>query len=284
MTVHDQAAKARDRFMRAGIPAREAALDARLLAQFVLGWSSARYVTALAEPWPAGLAERYETLVCRRERREPLAYITGTREFWGLSFTVTPAVLIPRQETELIVETALELFPDRRGAIRVADVGTGSGCLAVALAHEFANVRVLATDLSPAALAVATENVDRLGAGPRVTLAKLDLLSGENGRFDLVVSNPPYVPGRDREALQPEVRDSEPAAALFGGSDGLEVIRRLVDEMPDRVSEGGYLIFEFGAGQADAVTRLISMSPGFKMVGLRRDLQNIPRVAIAGKR
>ena len=258
-----------------------------MLAQFVLGWDSARFVTAIGEPWPSApldLPERFEQLVQRRERREPLAYIVGEREFWGLSFAVSRAVLIPRPETELILETALNLYTDRDQRILAADVGTGSGCLAVALAHEFPRAQILATDSSRPALMVAKTNAVSLGTTDRVLLAQMDLLTGARGLFDLIVANPPYIPAPDRNALQPEVREYEPAEALFAGDAGLDIIVRLIAASSERLRPGGGLLFEFGVDQAVAVTGLISSVRGLTMVDLRRDLQGIPRVAIAHKR
>jgi release factor glutamine methyltransferase len=286
VTLHEHAADARDRFIRAGIPPPEAALDARLLAQFLLGWDSARFVTALGESWPSDpvdLAVRYEALVQRRERREPLAYIVKEREFWGLTIEVTPAVLIPRPETELLIEVALEKLPDRSASFLMADVGTGSGCLAVALAHEYAGARLTATDTSTEALEIARRNAVRLGVIDRIAFVKTDLLSETTGTFHAIVSNPPYVPHSDREGLQPEVRDFEPSMALFAERNGLDAIERLTIEAPSRLVPGGYLFFELGVGQGGAVKELISQTPGLTMVDLRRDLQGIPRVAIARK-
>ncbi len=281
MTLHEHTARACDRLTRAGLPRDEAALDARLLAQFLLGWHDVRFVTAGGEPAPSGFAARYEPLVSRREQREPLAYITGHREFWGLDFEVSPAVLIPRPETELIVEAALELLPDRAAPHAMADACTGSGCLAVALAHEYHAAHIVATDTSSDALRVARRNAVAHDTAERIELLKTDLLVGTRGTFHLIVSNPPYVAELDREALQPEVRDHEPAIALFAGDDGMGIIKRLVSEAPPRLASGGLLLFEFGFGQAAAVEGLIGRASGLTMVGLRRDLQDIPRVAIA---
>jgi release factor glutamine methyltransferase len=169
--------------------------------------------------------------VAARARRRPIAYLTGEQEFWGLTFTVTTSVLIPRPETELIVEASLELFPDRDAALRVADVGTGSGCLAIALAKERPRARIVAGDRSPPALAVAAHNARRHGVHDRIEFVAADVLAGarfQETLFDLVVSNPPYVPEADRATLQPEVEACEPPDALFAGPDGLSVIHELV--------------------------------------------------------
>jgi release factor glutamine methyltransferase len=217
-------------------------------------------------------------------QREPMAYLYGGQEFYGRMFEVTPAVLIPRPETEIIIEAALQLFPDVDATLEIADIGTGSGCLAITLAKERPAARVLATDISTAGFLVSQQNAGRHGVEGRVVFVYGDLLPERLGptieRFDLIVSNPPYVPEGDRATLQPEVRDYEPEQALFAGRDGLDVIRRLIPAAAPRLKPGGYLIFEIGAGQDTAVGRLISETTGLKMVGLRDDLQGIPRTVV----
>jgi release factor glutamine methyltransferase len=281
VTLSEYTAAARQRLRGAGIDPDEAALDARLLAQAVLGWSATRFITdshTIPPPW---FADRFEALLARRIAREPLSFIVGSREFWGLTFDVTPAVLIPRPETELVIEAALEVVPDRDASPRVVDLGTGSGCLAVAFATERPHARIVAVDTSAAALAVARRNVTRHGVDRQVMMVRCDLFAGLRGQFDLVISNPPYVADVDRAGLQPEVRDYEPAAALFAGADGLSIIRQLLAAAPGALSAGGHLVIEFGYGQAERVTGLISDTAGLTMTGIRRDLQGTPRVAIA---
>jgi release factor glutamine methyltransferase len=281
VTLHARVATGRERLRRAGIPPEEADLDARLLAQTILGWDAARFFTSANEAEGAGFAALYESLVARRERREPLAYITGRQEFWGLEFEVSPAVLIPRPETELIVEAALERFPDRHASLEAADVCTGSGCLAVALAHERPGARIAAADVSADALRTAGRNADRHRVSDRVELVQADVLDGAGKKaVDLIVSNPPYVPDGDRATLQPEVRDHEPPIALFAGEDGLAIIRRLIDQSGGRLKTGGLLIFEFGVGQTDAVRELISQRSGLTVLEVKQDLRGIPRTAI----
>jgi release factor glutamine methyltransferase len=279
ITIHCLVASARDRLRQAGIPSDEAALDARLLAQFVLGWSTEQFfVDANAAP-PSGFEPRFEALIARRAAREPFAYIVGHQEFWRLDFVVTPAVLIPRPETEVIVEAMLERV-ESAAPVRIADVGTGSGCLAIALARERSAATVVATDVSAEALTVARQNAVRLGVDARIQFEQTDLLDDVMGLFDAIVSNPPYVREADRAGIQEEVR-FEPADALFAGPDGLDVIRRLLPDAAARLALGGVLLFEIGFGQADAVAELISTTAGLTMSELKRDLQDIPRVAIA---
>ncbi|HUQ72474.1 MAG TPA: peptide chain release factor N(5)-glutamine methyltransferase, partial [Planctomycetaceae bacterium] len=210
----------------------------------------------------------------------PLSYIVGTREFWNLTFEVSSAVLIPRPETEGLVEAVLERFPERDVPLQIADVCTGSGCVAVAIATERPRARVLASDISESALVVAGRNAERHGVADRVRCVKSDLLAGLNGPFDLVVANPPYVPAGARPALQPEVRDFEPSIALFAGADGLDMAERLASQAVTRLKPGGYLIFEFGDGQEAAIRGLVSRTEGLTMVDAKDDLQEIARVAI----
>lgn len=258
----------------------EAGLEARLLAQHVLGWNAVRFLADARRADSPDFASKFDALVERRVRREPLAYITGERDFWKLTFEVTPAVLIPRPETEHIVEAAIEAFPDVDAPLAVVDVCTGSGCVGIAIAHERPRATVVATDISAEALEVARSNVARHALGGRVRLVNADLLDAVGGRHDLIVANPPYVPAGDRPSLAPEVRDFEPALALFADADGLAVIRRLVAQAPLRLRPGGALIFEFGYGEAEAVRELIAGAHGLTLSRVVNDLQGIPRVAV----
>jgi release factor glutamine methyltransferase len=283
-TINARIAEGRHRLLGAGIDHDESALDARLLAQAVLGWDTARILTSGDELEPSPFASQYDELISRRAHREPLSYITGTREFWNLSIEVSPAVLIPRPETEGLVEAVNELFHDHQAVLRIADVCTGSGCVAVAIASERPNVRVIATDDSAAAVDIARRNTVRHAVTDRVECVRGDLLKPLRGTFDVIVANPPYVPTGARAGLQPEVRDFEPAIALFAGADGLDFIRRLVVESPGRLTQTGYLMFEFGDGQETAVRELISASDGLRMVDVKRDLQGIARIAIGRRK
>jgi len=281
VSIHAQVSAARQRLRDAGITPTESDLDARLLAQHVLGWSTEKFLVDARQPEPDGFAPQYETLVARRATREPLAYIVGVREFWGLALEVTPDVLIPRPATELIVEAIQELYPDRAVPLEIADVCTGCGCVAVAIATERPTAIIQAADISRAALAVARRNASRHGVADRVTFTHGDLLDGLEGPFDAIVANPPYVIDRARPVLQPEVRDYEPSVALFGGEDGLSLVARLIADAPPRLRAGGHLVFEFGLGQDVEIEDLIAASPTLTLVDLRRDLQGIARTAIA---
>jgi release factor glutamine methyltransferase len=277
--LHERLAEARLTLTAAGIPADEAALDAELLARHVLECDRATLLTRARDPLPSAFNRLFQTLVMRRVEREPLAHIVGHREFWGLEFEVTPAVLIPRPETELIVEEALAALHSREAVRRIVDVGTGSGCLAVALAVEFPGARVTATDVSAEALAVAYRNAERHNVLPRVSFIQTDLVEGIIDEADLIVSNPPYVPDGEARTLQPEVARYEPPAALFGGADGLDVIRKLLAHVHTRLASDGLLIVEFGFGQ-EAAVREAAERAGWVIVRVRSDLQRIPRVAL----
>ena len=271
---------ARHRLVAAGIDGRDVALDTEVLARHALGWDRARYLARTRDPVPPAFDERFEPLVERRCRREPVAQITGWREFWGLDITVTPDVLIPRPESELLVETAVALFVDSAAPWDLADVGTGSGCLAVALAWAFPRARVTATDISPAALAVARRNATRHGVADRVSLHDTRGLHGLPGPYDLIVSNPPYVPKPEMARLAPEVTRYEPPSALCGGPDGLDTARELVAEAVSRLRPGAWLVMEIGAGQEAAVTEVVAGQPELSLVEIRKDLQGIPRATV----
>jgi len=277
-TIREYVAAASDRLRDAGIDAA-ANLDARLLAQHVLGWEAAHLLTSAGDVPPDSFPADFEALVARRAAREPLAYITGHKEFWNLQFEVTPAVLIPRPETELIVEAALALVPPRQ-LFTMIDVCTGSGNVAVAVAHDRAGARIVATDVSGAALEVARRNAARHGVQDRVHFVEADLFDDVSGPVDLVTANPPYVAEHSEPGLQPEVGEHEPRVALFGGIEGLAVIERIVRDAPPRLRPGGHLVFEFGYGQDVEIEDLINSSPNLTLLELKRDLQGIARTAV----
>ena len=283
-TIQDRVSAARDTLRQAGLRPDEAQASARVLAEFALGWTTTRYLMSAGEVEPAGFADHYGLLVARRAAREPSAYITGRKEFWGLSLEVSPAVLIPRPDTELLVEASLEAIgPGRGDRLRIADAGTGSGCVAIALARELPAAALVATDISEAALEVARRNAHRFGVADRIQFVQANVLEGVDGPFDLVASNPPYVRKGDRPALSPEVREYEPAVALFGGTTGIDVVGDFVAQAVPLLKPGGHLIFAFGLGQDVEVEELIAATPGLTMIGLRRDLQGIARTAVTTK-
>jgi release factor glutamine methyltransferase len=270
----------REQMARAGIPPDQAAIDAEVLARHVAGWDRATYLARRDDPVDRAIAERFATALMERLRRVPVAYITGHREFWGRDFLVTPAVLIPRPETELVIELALTRLQDKARRWRIADVGTGSGCLAVTLAKELSGSRVIATDISSDALAIAGRNADRLGVADRVTFVRASLLGGLAGPFDLIVANPPYVPRSARDGLTADVKDHEPSVAIFGGGrDGLDEVRALLLEAPGRLAPGGWLLMEFGFGQAESV-KAAAAAAGFDPIQMVSDLQGLERTLV----
>jgi release factor glutamine methyltransferase len=279
LKLQDKLATARARLVGAGISDAEAALDVDLYARTILGWDRAKLVVHAPEPEPAALEPRFSDWVERRVRREPTAYIVGVREFWGLDFVVTPAVLIPRPETEFIVEEAIaRMSHTGDSSPRVADVGTGSGCVAVSLAHD-AQCRVVATDISADALAVARRNAARHGVSGRVELVQTSYLEGVHGLFDLIVANPPYVRDGDKPALSRDVRH-EPDVALFGGADGLRDIDAVLTVATTKLKAGGWFVMEFGYGQEDDVRALVRQRPALRLERVREDLQGIPRTVV----
>jgi release factor glutamine methyltransferase len=221
----------------------------------------------------------FRSLIARRATGEPLQYLTGHQEFFKLDFEVTPSVLIPRPETELIVEAALELLRDDPDPL-VMDIGTGSGCLAISLLHELPAARAVATDVSPAALRIAQRNAERHGVANRLALLASDCFSAltGDGSFSLIASNPPYISDADLRDLQREV-NYEPRAALAGGADGLSVVRRLLLDARPYLVTGGYFVFEIGFGQSEDVEHLIDRCL-WKLIEIRTDLQKIPRTFI----
>jgi release factor glutamine methyltransferase len=279
MSIHALIAAGRQRLHDAGLTPKEAELGARLLAEHALGWTTERLLSSGNEAEPAQFNERYDKLLARRAAREPLAYIVGRQEFWGLDFEVSPSVLIPRPETELIVEAALERSSGG-ASLTIADVCTGCGAIAIAIARERLGVRMIAADISEAAVDVARRNAARFDLFGHVQVVRADLLDGLDGPFDMITANPPYVRDVDRPGLQKEVRDYEPPIALFAGADGLAIIRRLLADVPSRLRRGGCLIFEFGFGQDEAIETLVGHTRGLTLVELRRDLQGIARTAI----
>jgi release factor glutamine methyltransferase len=271
----------RDRLLQAGLSPDTAALDAEVLAREVLSWDRAQFLARRHEAAPPGFAAHFETFLTRRETREPVSQILGRREFWGRPFIVTRDVLTPRPETELIVDSALALYPRAAtGALRIVDAGTGSGCLAVTLACEWPEASLIATDVSMAALHIAARNAGQHDVRHRVRIVRADLLDGVGPDIDLIVSNPPYVPDNARSALARDVRDYEPEVALFGGADGFAVIERLLDQAAGLLRPSGRLIMEFGAGQDDRLREIVSRWERLRVDAIREDVQGIPRVAI----
>lgn len=262
--------------LNSGPHPERARADAELLLLHLLGKDRAWLMAHRDEELAPAKAVLYTQLLERRREGEPVQYITGETEFYGLPFRTTRDVLIPRPETEHLVEKIIALAASLHEP-HIVDVGTGSGCIAVALAHKLPQAQISAIDISAAALAVAEENAQQNGVAIRFLQG--DLLAPVAGeRFDLVVSNPPYVPSADRASLSVEVRDFEPATALFAGDDGLETYRNLIPAAFDALNPGGFVVLEIGYGQSPLVAELLARS-GFAQIEFIPDLQGIPRVA-----
>ena len=273
---------ATDDFKRRGN--KSARLDAELLLGEALGLDRIKLIVQAERPLAEDELTRYRALIKRRRASEPIAYILGRREFFALPLLVDRRVLIPRPDTEILVETALNGTRERHLYGRMLDLCTGSGCVAIAFAKERPTWRVTAVDLSPDAAAVARENVRRAGVVHNVGVLEGDLFSPlpERAEFELITANPPYIPSADIAGLDADVRDFEPRLALDGGADGLQITRRLVSEAARYLAPGGLLALEGGFDQAPAVSALLEAS-GFVDVTRSKDLAGIERV-VSGRR
>lgn len=259
-----------------------ARLDAEVLLASVLAIDRVGVYLRFDQPLAAGEVDAYRELVRRRAGGAPVAYLTGVREFWSIPLAVSPDVLIPRPETELLIECVLASCRPAVSPLRILDLGTGSGAVAIALARELPDADVVAVDVSPAAAAVAAANAQRAGVAARVAVVVGSWTSPLDAaaRFDVIVSNPPYVPTAEMATLAAEVR-AEPALALDGGADGLAAYRALVPEAMARLAPGGRVLVEVGAGQAEAVAAIF-VAAGLDGVAWHADLAGVPRV-VAGR-
>lgn len=288
MTLRDCLTAAARALGASGFSAEDSRRDAAVLARWLLGWDAARWLVHQENEASAEFAVRLRALVERRAAHEPVAYIIGVREFYGRPFRVTPAVLIPRPETELAIEEALAMLSapgqEMPAGAAAVDVGTGSGCLAITLALEHPGLRLVAADTSPAALTIAQENAQAHGVADRITFVHGALIPPQPAPVPLIVANPPYVADVDRPSLPRGVIEFEPASALFAGPDGLDVIRELIPAAATALAPGGALVMEIGQGQAPAVKSLIDATLTLAVERVRDDLQGIPRVVVAKKK
>lgn len=282
-TISDVRAWALEELKRARIDSP--ALTADLLLGFVLGWDRVRLLSHAEQEMDDESRNRLRRLIHYRANGEPLQYLTGEQEFYGLAFKVTPGVLIPRPETEILVEKAIDLVRHHApSGARFADIGTGSGCIAVSIAHHLPTATGWAADLSAVALKIAQENAKRHGVENRICFVQSDLLEcfPKKSCLDFIFCNPPYVALDEYDNLPTEVKNHEPHVALFGGALGLDVYRRLVPEAAARLAAGGYLLLEVGAGQAQQVGQYIEREELF-LHPVLNDLQGIPRCVIGQK-
>ena len=257
----------------------DARAEARLLLGHVLGLDAAGLLARRHEPVEAA---PFHAVLARRAAREPLAYITGRQGFWTLDLAVSPATLIPRADSESLVEAALAALPDRQAALRVLDLGTGTGCLLLAILAECPQAFGVGVDLAPEAAGLGRDNARATGLGARAAFLAGDWAGALAGRFDLVLSNPPYIESGDISALMPEVAAHEPARALDGGADGLAAYRLLAAQLPALLVPGGIAVLELGQGQRAAVSALMAAS-GLAVLGCRADLNGVDRALVVKK-
>jgi release factor glutamine methyltransferase len=256
-------------------------LDAELLLSHALGCDRVRLYMDMPRPLDSDELTAVRALVVRRRKREPVAYILGRKEFYRRTFAVTKDVLVPRPETEVLVDRALEALPADAGP--ALDLCTGSGVIAISLALERASLQVDATDVSPAALAIARKNAEQLAASERVQFHEGDLFSAvpAGRQYALITANPPYVADGDWSTLAPEITGHEPRLALTSGDDGLDVLRRLCAQVADHLLPGGVLLFELGLGQANTVRELLQQEPRLGEIVAHKDLAGIERIVQA---
>jgi release factor glutamine methyltransferase len=280
-TLRELATQAESQLKTSPHPDR-ARQDAETLLLHVVHQDRAWLISHWDEEATPKIQADFEALTTRRQTGEPLQYITGSSEFFGLPFSVGPGVLIPRPETEHLVEEVIRLAKDLPNP-RIADIGTGSGIIAVALANAVPSAQITAIDCSPQALAIARENAALNHVESRITFLEGDLLVPVAGqRFDILASNPPYIPSADHDSLSVEVRDHEPHSALFAGEDGLDLYRRLIPDALPLLAPGGWLALEIGFGQQEPIEALLKGS-NFTEIRFMDDYQQIPRIAVARK-
>jgi release factor glutamine methyltransferase len=277
MNIATVLTKASEKLQAAGVvePRREASS----LLGFVLQQDSAYLIAHSDDQLAANQKMIFDACIKRRINREPQQYITGRTEFWRLEFEVTPNVLIPRPETEILVEAAIEFLQSLDNP-RFCEIGIGSGCISVSILHSVQNAKAIATDVSKAALQIAARNAAKHDIDERLDLREADLFDGINEQFDMIVSNPPYISDDEINHLQPEVRDYEPRTALDGGDDGLDIVRRVVADSRQFLRSGGVLLIEIGHDQAERVAKIFDKGV-WQDVEFLRDLQNIDRIVRA---
>jgi release factor glutamine methyltransferase len=258
----------------------EAELDAKLLAAYSLKTDRMGMLLQGGRELTAEEREQYAQLIKRRAEHEPVGRIMGNSEFWGLNFGLNAATLEPRQDSETLIEAALDLYPDHRAPLRMIDLGTGSGCLLLTVLSEFPHATGIGTDAAAAAIDQAISNAETLGLHTRAKFIETSWASGITEQFDLVVSNPPYIASAEIETLMPEVRRHDPRAALDGGADGLDAYRAIAEILPHLLKPTGHAVLEVGHDQAQAVMALLQ-SMGLKNIRTRRDLAGIERCVLA---
>lgn len=287
MTIIEAINRAASRLSAAGVA--NARLDAEVLLRHVTDRDRAWLLAHMQDSLSSEQSMVFEVTIDRRAKREPLQYLTGTQEFWGLEFVVTPDVLIPRPETELIVEAVLHSVQNKSIPLTIIDLCTGSGCIAISLSKELAFARIFATDKSEKALDVSQDNARRHGVSEHIRFLTGDLFGpleelDIRGQIDIIISNPPYVPEGDFRSLQAEVRDFEPKIALVAGPEGTEVHRRIINGAPLYLKKHGALIMEMGIGQAEKLDKMVRSSGAYEEPRVLKDLAGIDRVIVAQRK
>ncbi len=281
-TISKQLTKATAKLEAAGIDT--ARLDAEVLLAYVLNSRRLALYVHVAKELTLGQIKRYENLIQRRLERIPVAYLVGHKEFMGLNFAITPDVLIPRPDTEVLAQGVIEHLQEYSREIKIADIGTGSGAICISILKFLDNATADAVDVSARALDIARFNAEKFNVTDRINFYEGDLFEPLAGKkFDVVISNPPYILSGDMENLQPEVA-GEPHIALDGGADGLNFYREIIDAAPDFLNDDGFLAVEVGENQADAVVKLIKDGGAFSYTQVWKDLANIDRVVAAWKK
>ena len=275
VSIRDILTQATQQLTAAGVDT--AALDSRLLLEAAAGLSREQILLRSDSELDATALARFNAFVARRTQREPVSHILGHKEFWGLDFKVSRDTLTPRPDSETLIEWVIRRFPDRTHPLKLLDLGTGTGCLILALLSEYSQAAGVGIDLSDQALAIASENAQRLGFNERVRFEKGDWTEGLEGSFDLVVSNPPYIEDAEIERLAPEVARYEPMLALSGGGDGMKDYRRIAKGIGRLLKPEGMVAVEIGEGQTNAVSEVFSQA-GFERLEVARDLAGIERV------
>jgi len=303
LTIRATLLWAEEYLLRYGVP--DANIEAEYLLSHALDCKRAELHLKHASHISYNALQKFIDFVERRIKREPSQYILGEQEFWGLPFKVTKDVLIPRPETEVLVEEAVKTVRSQESEVRsqntkihyselrtpdsklILDLCTGSGCIAISLAKEIPNSRVFAVDISEKALDVARENAERYDVADRITFLSGDLfepLNGLNIKADIIVSNPPYISRKMLQELQPEVKDYEPQAALYGGEDGMDFYRKIIADAPAYLAKGGYLMLEMGYRQAGKIKNLIEQNNGFEDIDIKKDFAGIERIIKAQRK
>jgi release factor glutamine methyltransferase len=255
-------------------------LEARMLLAFAAGIDQTRIIGYPEDEMDADIVQRVEALIARRQQGEPIAYIIGSREFWSLDFKVTPDTLIPRPDSETLIEAVLEAVPNKTAELKLLDLGTGSGCLLLALLSELPNASGTGIDINPKACAIAAENAENLNLTARATFIQSDWMVGIEGKFDIIVSNPPYIVESDIPTLEADVSLFEPHLALSGGPDGLDAYRLIADQAAAHLSPQGLLAVEIGMGQVTDIKELFEQN-GFKIKNIHKDFSHIERCILA---